>query len=158
MEDTIVTHHLYQSLFPSLSLSVSVEYEQLLVDFLDHLYDSFDAHHVVVDFAYTDDALSPFAKMLTKRGRKLPVWDIIHFLQSSIDAKIFYKVLYCTNLLGKKCPSDASKTSQAYFVNCIVRILQVGYRAIHQWFELTLSFREYTTGQILSPIMHRTQV
>ncbi|CDH55901.1 predicted protein [Lichtheimia corymbifera JMRC:FSU:9682] len=112
MEDTIVTHHLYQSLFPSLSLSVSVEYEQLLVDFLDHLYDSFDAHHVVVDFAYTDDALSPFAKMLTKR-----------------DAKIFYKVLYCTSLLGKKCPSDASKASQAYFVNCIVRILQ----GIHNW-------------------------
>lgn len=69
MEDKIVTHHLYQSLFPSLSLSVSVEYEQLLVDFLDHLYDSFDAHHVVVDFAYANDALSPFAKMLTKRGK-----------------------------------------------------------------------------------------
>ena len=69
MEDTIVTHHLYQSLYPGLSLSVSGEYEQLLINFLDHLYDSFDSHHMIIDFIYSNGALNPFAKMLTKRGK-----------------------------------------------------------------------------------------
>ncbi|KAI7883863.1 hypothetical protein K492DRAFT_235089 [Lichtheimia hyalospora FSU 10163] len=128
MEDTIVTHHLYQSLYPGLSLSVSAEYEQLLVNFLDHLYDSFDAHHMIIDFAYSNDALNPFAKMLTKR-----------------DAKILYKVLYCTKLLGQKDPPEASRVYQTYFVTCIVRILQ----GMHNWAD---PFPQYAQNPSLNSV------
>lgn len=157
MKNTIVTHQLYQSLFPSLSLSVSSEYEQLLVNFLDHLYDSFDAHHMIVNFEYANDALIPFVKILTKGGKNAYHLDIHYLLQNTIDAKIFYKVLYCTNLLEQECPPDTSRAYQAYFVNCIVKILQAGYRHLSMT-RANLYLRGFILGQILFLNTHKTQV
>ena len=70
-DDTFVSQHLKQALYPSLASSTTYEYEQLLVRFLGELYDSFDtAGKAIREYHdYTNQGIKTLVGLLNDSGK-----------------------------------------------------------------------------------------
>lgn len=67
-EDELVTRCLRKTLHPTSSLSVTEEYERLLVHFLGQLYEAVDPYELIRDYSYPVDEMRAFASRLDKSG------------------------------------------------------------------------------------------
>ena len=70
-DDTFVSQHLKQALYPSLASSTTYEYEQLLVRFLGELYESFDtAGNAIREYSnYANQGIKTLTELLNDSGK-----------------------------------------------------------------------------------------
>lgn len=70
-EDTIIKSSLFYALHPSTSLSVSLEYPNLILNFLGKLYDSYaGVHEVIREFnGYEQQDMIPIIQDLSDYGK-----------------------------------------------------------------------------------------
>jgi hypothetical protein len=75
-EGEIIQNCFRQVLHPSNAFSVSIEYSKLLQCFLGQLYDTFECHQVIQDYAKYDpqDQIIPIIRRLSKQGMKVTYW------------------------------------------------------------------------------------
>lgn len=70
-EDTIIKSSLNYALHPATSLSVSVEYPNLIIHFLERLYESYvGVHRVIKEFnGYEQQEMIPIIQNLSENGK-----------------------------------------------------------------------------------------
>ncbi|KAI9486237.1 MAG: hypothetical protein EXX96DRAFT_548236 [Benjaminiella poitrasii] len=105
-KDNIIVSGFTRVLHPFYSPSCSLEYTNLIVHFLDRLYDSTDFHDIINQNASTD--YSVFIQRLSAKG-----------------TKSYFKVCYIARLLEENNQlSDLQPNQEAYYISNMIGILQ----------------------------------
>lgn len=103
-EDTIVQESMNHVLHPNTSLSVSIEYPNLLVHFLEKLYDSYTGiNEVIRDYnGYENEEMIPIIQDLSEHGKLILIRLLniksqfnLYLYKYIRDKGIFYYSLYC---------------------------------------------------------------
>ncbi|KAI9259156.1 hypothetical protein EDC94DRAFT_612496 [Helicostylum pulchrum] len=110
-EDTIVRASLEHVLHPKTSLSVSIEYPDLLLHFLGKLYDSFiDVHTVIREYGgYEKEEMNPIIQDISEVGTKQ------YFI-------ILYIILLLKDNINRS--TEMSDKQDNYYVSGLVKLLQ----------------------------------
>lgn len=129
-EDITVKASLEYALHPKTSLSVSIEYPNLLLHFLGKLYDSNTSIHKVIRGynGYEQKDMIPIIQDLSEYGkhggRSSTTAGLIVFF---VGTRQYFIILYITFLLEnniKKSEGHDDKQDN-YYVSCLIKVIQV---------------------------------
>ncbi|KAI7892213.1 uncharacterized protein EV154DRAFT_201619 [Mucor mucedo] len=140
-EDTIIKSSLFYALHPSTSLSVSLEYPNLILNFLGKLYDSYaGVHEVIREFnGYEQQDMIPIIQDLSDYGTRQ-----------------YFIILYITLLLKNNMTKTEGRDEKQddYYVACLIKVLQ----GMENWGDISpppLSYSNLKTRIIKSGLIRK---